>query len=44
MGQFHPSDIEKGQSRWNRRVELVIRGRNTTALDAIQKLDEKLGD
>ncbi len=44
MGEFHPSDIEKGQSKWNRRVELVIRGRNSSALGAIQDLDKKLGD
>ena len=25
MGEFRPADVEKGQSKWNRRVELVIR-------------------
>jgi len=44
MGQFRPADVEKGQSKWNRRVELVIRGRNTMAVGAIQELDQALGE
>lgn len=44
LGEFHPSDIENGQSKWNRRVELVIRGRNTSALGAIKELEQALGE
>ena len=44
MGEFRPADIEKGQSKWNRRVELVIRGRNTSAIGAIEELDKVLGE
>jgi flagellar motor protein MotB len=44
LGQFRPADVEKGQSKWNRRVELVIRGRNTSAVGAIQELDQVLGE
>jgi len=44
MGEFRPADVEKEQSKWNRRVELVIRGRNTTAVGAIEKLDQSLGE
>ena len=44
MGEFRPADVEKGQSKWNRRVELVIRGRNTSAVGAIEELDQVLGE
>ena len=44
MGEFRPADVEKGQSKWNRRVELVIRGRNTSAIGAIEELDQVLGE
>ena len=44
MGEFRPADVEKGQSKWNRRVELVIRGRNTSAIGAIEELDKVLGE
>ena len=44
MGEFRPADVEKGQSKWNRRVELVIRGRNTSAIGAIEELDNVLGE
>ena len=44
MGEFRPADVEKGQSKWNRRVELVIRGRNTSAIGAIKELDKVLGE
>ena len=44
MGEFRPADVEKGRSKWNRRVELVIRGRNTSAIGAIEELDKVLGE
>ena len=44
MGEFRPADVEKGQSKWNRRVELVIRGRNTSTIGAIKELDKVLGE
>ncbi len=43
MGEFRPADVENKESKWNRRVELVIRGRNTTAVGAIEELDNVLG-
>lgn len=39
MGQYHPSDLERGSSDWNRRVELVIRARSGEAFEAIQDLE-----
>lgn len=42
LGEFHPADVEKGKSRWNRRVELVIRGTDTTAHGAINQIEQLL--
>lgn len=39
MGQYHPANLDGGASDWNRRVELVIRGREPSALDALQILE-----
>lgn len=44
FGQFRPADVENRQSPWNRRVELVIRGRDTTAHAAIQNIEQSLGE
>ena len=44
MGQFHPADVEKGTSGWNRRVEIVIRGRDTAAHGAINHIERELGE
>lgn len=42
LGEFHPADVEKEVSKWNRRVELVIRGGDTSAHGAINKLEQAL--
>ena len=39
MGQYHPADLEKGSSDWNRRVEIVIRAQDGGAFEAIQDLE-----
>ena len=39
MGQFRPSNLERGSSDWNRRVEIVIRSRESGAHEAIEKLE-----
>jgi chemotaxis protein MotB len=39
MGQYHPSDLERGSSDWNRRVEIVIRAREGAAHEAIEQLE-----
>ena len=42
LGEFHPTDVSQRSSKWNRRVELVIRGQDPNAYGAIQKLDQAL--
>ena len=44
LGEFRPADVENHESKWNRRVELVIRGQNTSAVGAIEELDRALGE
>ena len=44
LGEFRPADIEKGTSGWNRRVEIVIRGRDTAAHGAINHIEQELGE
>jgi hypothetical protein len=44
LGEFRAADIEKGTSGWNRRVEIVIRGRDTAALGAINHIEQELGE
>ncbi|MEL6348719.1 MAG: flagellar motor protein MotB [Myxococcota bacterium] len=39
MGEYHPADLEGGSSEWNRRVELVIRGREAVAMDALDNVE-----
>jgi chemotaxis protein MotB len=44
LGEFRPADVEKGTSGWNRRVEIVIRGRDTAAHGAINHIEQELGE
>jgi len=39
MGQYRPSNLDRGDSEWNRRVEIVIRSRQGSVLEAIEQLE-----
>ncbi len=43
MGEFRPAEIKDGSSKWNRRVEIVIRGRGTAAQGAAFKVESIIG-
>ena len=42
MGEFRPAELKGGTSRWNRRVEIVIRGRGSSAQNAAHKVESYL--
>ena len=42
MGEFRPAEYKEGSSRWNRRVEIVIRGRSASAQKAVYKVESSL--
>ena len=42
-GEFSPAEIREGSSRWNRRVEIVIRGRGSAAQGAAFKVESIIG-
>lgn len=42
LGQFRPADIAENAAKWNRRVELVIKGGDTSAHGAINHLEQAL--
>jgi chemotaxis protein MotB len=42
LGQFRPADIAEDSAKWNRRVELVIKGGDTSAHGAINQLEQAL--
>ena len=42
LGQFRPADIAEDAAKWNRRVELVIKGGDTSAHGAINQLEQAL--
>lgn len=42
LGQFRPADIANETANWNRRVELVIKGGDTSASGAINELERAL--
>jgi len=44
LGEFRPADIEDATAGWNRRVELVIRGGDTSAHGAINQLEKALNE
>lgn len=39
MGEYHPANLEGGDSEWNRRVEIVVRTREGTAYEALQTFE-----
>ena len=43
LGEFRPAEIKDGSSKWNRRVEIVIRGRGTAAQGAAFKVESIIG-
>ncbi|MEC8278170.1 MAG: hypothetical protein VX026_10665, partial [Myxococcota bacterium] len=46
MGEFHPIEYmgSKKSSKWNRRVEIVIRGANASTQSAMYEIEQKLGE
>lgn len=42
LGEFRPADIAENAAKWNRRVELVIKGGDTSAYGAINQLEQAL--
>ena len=44
LGEFRPAELRDGSSKWNRRVEIVIRGRGSSAQGAAFKVESILGE